>query len=69
MLVHCATTLVFCRQYDFTKVVTCAAIVYGFMAGVPLISWGVFTQTDVQLSLIQLLCIYGCVHSTTLHRS
>eukprot|EP00611_Tribonema_gayanum_P026019 TRINITY_DN6086_c0_g1_i1.p1 TRINITY_DN6086_c0_g1~~TRINITY_DN6086_c0_g1_i1.p1 ORF type:complete len:274 (-),score=96.33 TRINITY_DN6086_c0_g1_i1:283-1104(-) len=46
-------------QYDFQKVVTCSAIVYGFGAVVPLLVWAAFRQLDVKLSLIHVLCTHG----------
>ncbi|CAM9512798.1 unnamed protein product, partial [Phaeothamnion confervicola] len=46
-------------EYDFTKLVTCTSIVYGFVAGVPLVGWLVFGQLEITLPLVHHLCVYG----------
>lgn len=45
--------------YDFTKVVTCASIIYGFLFAGTVLIWLMFSQIGSKLTLIQCFCLYG----------
>jgi hypothetical protein len=46
-------------SYDFTSVVVAVATVYGFVAGMSLIVWGLMKWKEVPVTLIDTLCLYG----------
>uniref|UniRef100_A0A6B2L9W2 Protein YIPF n=1 Tax=Arcella intermedia TaxID=1963864 RepID=A0A6B2L9W2_9EUKA len=45
--------------YDFYKLTTGAAVIYGYDFGVPLLFWIYAKWADLPVSLIDVLCIYG----------
>ncbi|KAL6049122.1 Yip1 domain-containing protein [Balamuthia mandrillaris] len=46
-------------HYDFRRVSVGAAVIYSYVVIVPILLWLVFRWLRVQLSLLQILCIYG----------
>jgi hypothetical protein len=46
-------------KYDFVKLTVGTGIIYGFALGVPFCFWLYFKWVDFNISLIEILCIYG----------
>lgn len=46
-------------KYDFLKLTVGTGIIYGFAFGIPFLFWLYFKWVDMNISLIELLCIYG----------
>eukprot|EP01127_Copromyxa_protea_P016643 TRINITY_DN497_c0_g1_i1.p1 TRINITY_DN497_c0_g1~~TRINITY_DN497_c0_g1_i1.p1 ORF type:complete len:342 (+),score=57.10 TRINITY_DN497_c0_g1_i1:40-1065(+) len=46
-------------QYDFLKLTVGTGIIYGFTFAVPFFFWLYFKWADLNISLIEMLCIYG----------
>lgn len=46
-------------KYDFLKLTVGTGIIYGFGFGIPFLFWLYFKWADLNISLIEVLCIYG----------
>jgi len=46
-------------KYDFLKLTVGTGIIYGYAFAVPFLFWLYFKWADIEISLIELLCIYG----------
>lgn len=46
-------------KYDFVKLTVGTGIIYGFTFGIPFLFWLYFKWVDFNISLIEILCIYG----------
>lgn len=46
-------------KYDFLKLTVGTGIIYGFSFGIPFLFWLYFKWADLDITLVELLCIYG----------